>query len=78
MGNLRKRVEEQQAELDLLKKELAELKKGQKDVKAEQSALKEDAEESNKLVEWTKRIKLKGDFRYRHELIDVEDRRDRN
>ncbi len=73
---LRKLIEKQSATINQLKERLSKVEAGQKEVEVEVSKQKETVS-AVKIPDWVSRVKLHGDFRYRHEYIDEEGKHDR-
>jgi hypothetical protein len=66
----------QNARIEKLMKEVENLKSGQAEIQEEQTEMKEASPVSEK-AKWAEKISMKGDFRYRHEYIDMESKKDR-
>ncbi|NIA10956.1 MAG: hypothetical protein GWP10_14820 [Nitrospiraceae bacterium] len=67
---LKKLIEQQTQTINQLKGRLTQIEMKQKDVEVEVTNQKKAMSSTPKIPEWVSKIKLHGDFRYRHEYID--------
>lgn len=72
---LKSLIEQQAKTISQLKDRLNQIETNQKEVEVKVTNQKKEL--SAKLPDWVKKIKLHGDFRYRHEYIDEEGKKDR-